>query len=451
MKKLFCVLIVALFCVFPVAACGGGAEFDVPEYPDNVRMDIGACFGPPVSDWHGCSPDVFNQERFNEMADAGFNMLQPDGWLDGTRGDGYNIARCMEMLGYAQNAGIGVLIGDENLSPYRYENIKFSANFEQYIIHSAVLGNTLCDEPSPDEFEKLADLYAKYKERSGKSGFINLYPSYYNIAAVGGNYENYVESFMETVKPGMLSYDYYPLLKDVREDGSVKVRDSYFTDMEIIRHAAKKYGVPVHNYIQASEHSDYPVLTEAGFRWQIAVNQAFGITSFTYFTYWTPNVAGYDSALINLDGTVSEMYGRAKTANREALEWDHVYLRYEWRGTAAVGGANGDPYGLFYGLRHADYEDGIEGIKSIASTEDVLCGMFKDADGNKGFMLTNATNPYDGKAASVTVRFDKEYKGAQVFEKGISRVINLDKSGKAVIKLEAGEGKFLIPLKKVLR
>ena len=452
MKKIFCIFAAVIGC-FIFVSCGvRGAdvsEYAVPEYADGIRMDIGACFGPPVADYHGYSADKFNQARFDEMAAAGFNTLFPGGWLNGTQGDGYNMARCAQMLDYAEKAGIGVWLGDFNLCNYRYGNIKITADFDKYIAHPAVLGNLLCDEPSVSDFDDLTVLYNEYKKHSGgKKGFINLYPSYADAAKTGANYENYAGGFMGAVQPDMLSYDHYPLFKDERSDGAVIVRDSYFTDMETIRHTAKKYGVPVHNYIQAVEHLAYPVLTEKAFRWQIAADQAFGITSFTYFTYWTPDVTGYDNALVKLDGTLTPQYGFAKTVNSEVLAWDHVYLRYEWQGTAAVNGSDGDPYGLLFALKHAKYPDGIEGISSIKSDGDLLCGIFADADGNKGFMLTNASNPYKEKSASVSVRFDKPYKGVQVFEKGVPRIIKLDNRGGAVIGLEPGEGKFIIPLKK---
>ena len=450
MKKAASFLIAFIF-LFAFTACGGKREYIVPQYEDNIRIDIGACATPP-------KPFV-TLERYKEVAATGINIIEGTGGTIGVWG--YTADDALIALDFAKEAGLKVLVSDYQATMYNKTNWRadFETNFPQYSTHEAYMGNHLCDEPIDEDLPDLKKLYKAYNAVApqGKEGFMNLFPSAYSMDS---DYPEYVRAFMDTVavendgRPFRLSYDNYCLMKNYSE-GSTYLRDTFFTDMETVRYIAKEYGVPAHNYILSCEHHDYVFPSEAEVRWQVAVNYAYGLTSFSYFTYWQPwrnNVYDvpferYYNAPVNIDGTKTALYGYITNVNKEVLNWDHVYLRYEWEGTAAINGKNGDLYGLFFDLKYAAYPDGIAGIKNIASDEDVLCGIFRDAGGNKGFMLTNASNPCEKRTASVTVQFDREYKGAQVFEKGKPRVINLDSRGKAVIELEPGEGKFVIPLK----
>ena len=462
MKKLFCILTAVIFYLIPLAACGGKSAggYVVPDYADDIRIDIGAYITPPKP--------LVSLERYKDIAAAGINFLNDTGGTIGVRG--YTVNDALAAMDYAKEAGLKVFVDDYQVSLYNRGTTPgnwradFSTNFPKYSVHEAYAGNFICDEPGAIEFGNLKTISDAFNLNApaGKTTFINLYPSYANPAggvgegALGGSFDEYVENFMETVRPSVLSYDHYPLLRN-DWDGGADMRPLYFSDMETVRHIAKKYGVPTHNFILSTEHLGYVFPTETDIRWQIAVNQAFGITSFSYFTYWLPTkgddhtvpFSGYYNAPVNADGTKTALYDYIKAVNYEVLAWDHVYLRFDWQGTAAISGAGGEyAFSPLSHLKRANYPDGIEGVKSIASTGDVLCGIFKDADGNAGFMLTNATNPYDRKTVSVTVRFDGAYKGVQIFEKGVPQISGLDKNGGKTIELKAGEGKFLIPLKK---
>ena len=68
--------------------------------------------------------------------------------------------------------------------------------------------------------------------------FINVFPSYATAEQLGApSYEEYVEQYLSTVKPRMISYDHYALLKD-------HDRPDYFYNMEVIRAKALAHGVP---------------------------------------------------------------------------------------------------------------------------------------------------------------------------------------------------------------
>lgn len=436
MKRFFILLLTLLFCISGVS-CAKDDRFAIPQYEDDVRMMIGACFGPPK--------EFATQERYDEVAECGCNLVDAGGTIGV---NGYTVEEALACLDMIKNAGIYGLVDDYQIKYYNITNWRADCDtyFPQYKDHPAYFGNHLCDEPSPGQMEPLGTVYKTFKEHApDKRGFINLYPSGAASVTANGAYENYINEYLDTVNPDHLSYDHYPLITNVWEDDQIDVRNTYFKDMEVQRYAAKEKGIPLHNYILSVKHLSYPILSEQAIRWQVAVNFAFGLSSYTYFTYWVPPVAGYSDALINPDGTRTPQYEFAKKVNREVLAWDHVYLRYEWQNTYAVPGA--DPWFGLSVLEHKASE-GIAGISKISAAEDALCGAFEDSNGNRGYMLTNAANPYDEKTCTVTLNFDKEYRGAQIFEKGVPRIVTLGKNGETTVSLEPGEGKFIIPLKR---
>jgi len=121
-------------------------------------------------------------------------------------------------------------------------------------------------------------------------------------------------------------------------------------------------------------------------------------------------------------------------------------LSFEWESTAAIESRyreRGAEFDLLSGARDV-YE--MEGVRSVVASDHLLMGAFKDANGNRAYMLTNATNPWEERYLTATVQFDRDYKAVQIFEKGVPRIVPL-KNGRAEIFLEAAEGKFLVPLK----
>lgn len=456
-KKFICILISTL-SLFALAACGGGktdggepaVEYDIPAYADDAGMRIGGYCYPAA--------DLVSPEIYADAAAAGVNLITVP--LGGAAG--YNMSKLTEILGYCNDAGVKALVSDTaiNLSTQNF------TNFNSYSAYPAFYGNHLVDEPNVSNWPAVKKMYDAFAAAApGKLGLININePPEYT-----GKFEKAADDFMTLMRGGEykidhLSYDMYPLIID-SHTGELSVKGNYFTSLEIIKRAAVRYGVSAHNYILSVKHEGqfiYPQPTEASLRWQLACSMAFGYESFTHFTYWPVGSLAQESengtvkagdgytywpSAIDRSGGKTEIYGFLKTVNSEALAWDHVYLKYAWRGISALEGSQSVKNWGLATLQHKTDPDEIDGIQSIASTEDALCGIFGDADGNRGFMLTNASNPYDNKAASIEIRFDAVYKGVQIFERGVPKIYELDKDGKTTVGLESGEGKFLIPLK----
>lgn len=430
------------------------SPYALPVYPNDVKINIGA--------WQPFHLD--NPQRFADIANAGFTFILP---LTDAMNFGDNPSAASAIMNRAEAAGLKVIVSDTDLV-YGWNE----KNMHLYENHAAFMGVHIIDEPAkltdynnssycPGSITMTTKRNAFYNRVSAdKIFFVNLLPPTVTGSAgdsfyFGMSYENYLKSFLN-IGLNMLSYDNYALMNG----GSIK--SFYLSNLETARNTAKGGGVPLHNFILSVPHktssNNYRSPSEAELRWQIAVNCAYGVNAFSYFTYQTPQLTSipsgetYGDALLSREGVKTPLYALAQKVNREMLAWDHVYLKYAWQKTYAIGSNS-----LFAPSGHPAlanrYASGItsagviDGISSLSSTESILAGVFKDGDGNNGYMLTNAANPSETKTAAVTVKFSGAYKGALTYEKGVPNIINLEEDGSAVIGLAPGEGKFIIPLK----
>ena len=436
MKKTCYVLFAVMLTVFTLTTCTGD-ELRIPQYDGNLRMRIGI--------YHAPAPNFLSQEDFNLIADMGIDLLIPE---HSTTNFDLNSTSALMQLDHAQKAGLMITVHDPSLQ----HNLRRTTtdwdtkNVPLYIDHPAFYGVEIKDEPNMDEYKNIKILYDKWKTvfPPDKWFYINLFPGIASHKQLGTDvYRQYVRDYMMTVGTDYLSYDHYPLM------GDGTVRGEYFRDLDVLGSTARDYSVPLHSIILTAGHLGYKAITEADIRWQVACVMTFGARAISLYNFHHKEGDNAEACINSDDGKPTPLYYYVRTVNREIKAWDNVYLCFKWEGVAPVAGSHGKPNAMLASIVDSYIKpDGIEGLKSIVSDEDVLCGIFKDTEGGMGYMVTNATNPGEKIPASLTVAFEKKYKGVMVYEKGKSRIITLDRYGKAKINLEPGEGKFLIPLKK---
>lgn len=451
MKKILALLFIFL-SLSPLAACGGGGgagDYIVPVYADDADkyLFIGA-YDPYLGRFG--QADFNNPSHFADIAAAGFTVLCP---LDDKVNFDVIPESSYTTLERAHEAGLKVLVQDGAISlskdPSKWADPD-DRNVHLYESHPAFIGNHMHDEPVPTLFPRLKKSVSIYKERlPGKLCFINLFQGMVSTGVGAASFKSYLSDFLDITGADFLSYDHYPLLQ------SGGVRGDYLSDMETAAHVAKSRGVPLHNYLLSIPHTAFAGIyrspSEEDLRWQVACDLTYGLKGFTYFTYGSFDIYHNDSygdALVSRYGNKTPLYYYAQKVNNEALAWDHVYLSYEWQNTAFLRGSKKRQSDIIDNLAYSidASKEKPDGVKSLSSDEDILMGLFKDADGRRGYMLTNAVNPALKCAASVTVGFNG-YDGVQVYEKGVPKIYALEK-GKISLVLEPGEGKFMIPLKK---
>ena len=159
---------------------------------------------------------------------------------------------------------------------------------EQFKDRAAVWGYYLTDEPNTHAFENLGKTVAWLREKDPtRLSFINLFPTYANGIQLGARtYEEYVEQFIDMVKPEMLSYDHYHFRTSTDGDG-------YFNNLGIIRKWASRYNIPFNNIIQAiGTDADNPegvtnwrYPTHGEHRWLVYSSLAYGAKGIVWF-HW---------------------------------------------------------------------------------------------------------------------------------------------------------------------
>ncbi|MFI6830417.1 hypothetical protein ACIBG5_25185 [Kribbella sp. NPDC050241] len=295
------------------AAVSASASAAIPS-PDDLPLTGGPEF--PVGLFWPPHPYASTAERFTEIKDAGFDFVISGNYA----GDG-NIFQYQ--LDLARTAGLQLLISDDiqirNMSRW-FSISDNTADFlsvtpdearalytrarDAYGPFSSLAGFNLYDEPGAGWFATLAKAVAISRELAPQLlPYINLFPS--DDAA-------YYRSFVDVVKPSLISFDRYPLLSEGREDAN------YFHNWAIVRDAALHGDIPSWVFIQTLAYNGHREPTAAELLWQVNISLAYGAKGIQYFTYWTPEAArgeGFGPALITVDGRRTPRYAAARKIN----------------------------------------------------------------------------------------------------------------------------------------
>lgn len=199
-----------------------------------------------------------------------------------------------------------------------------------------VLGYYLRDEPGVYYNRSLAAAVAAVKKYApGKLAYINLFPGY--ASTIGADvdsqlgtysYREYLERFVQEVKPQMISYDNYMVeySEDMRnlERGYV-----FFSDLFEVREVALKYNLPfwfIGSSLCIMEQSSPPTATRYAYQAYTAL--AAGAEGLTWFLYYP---LGWKESPVDANGkkTLSWLYMRDVNTQIKTLG---TYLR-DYRST----------------------------------------------------------------------------------------------------------------------
>jgi hypothetical protein len=203
----------------------------------------------PIMAWNRTPKDPAVLQKMHEggLTIAGF--VAPDG-LDACRA-----------------AGLKAIVSDRRTSDYDWANVDAVKARENVASlagevgqHPAAFGYYLRDEPGAAMFPGLAKVATLIRELSpGKWPYINLFPDYANADQLGTtNYADYLERFIATCHPSIISYDNYSLMDDS------SVRGNYWSNLESVRAACQKHGLEFWNIVLSVAHFSYRELNEIG-------------------------------------------------------------------------------------------------------------------------------------------------------------------------------------------
>lgn len=283
-------------------------------------------------------------------------------------------------LDACQAAGLKAIVSDARVGGYDWQKVdpkearkRVTELIHEVRQHPAVFGYYLRDEPSASFFNGLATVSSIVKEQHpGVWPYINLFPNYAEASQLGTKtYDEYVEKFIETCRPPILSYDHYALM----EGGGM--RGEYFANLESMRRAAVKHKLPFWQIVLSVGCLNYREPSMTDMRFQVFTSLAYGARGLAYFKYFTPAAGNYRNGPIDQFGHQTPMWHVLQHINLQVgklaptllkLKSDRVYHF----GSVPAGSTGPDDKSLVQ-----------------AMSGPILVGDFTHTDGSQYIMIVN--------------------------------------------------------------
>ncbi len=356
----------------------------------------------PITYWFGIRKEFIYRadgslatEEIDRIKDAGFTLMLAE----------FDAKTNKLVLDAAAERGLKVMVSDHRID----QAMKYSDNMRAYLSevvadygsYPALFGYHIVDEPSAGAFPLLASIRETLAELDpAHEAYINLLPNYASPGQLGNDtYEQHLQQFTETVKPGIISYDHYHFLKGAKkqticaDEREQKIYDStfggvsefenvdragFFTNIEQIRTESQRTGIPFMVIILVVEHGPYRNLTDGELRWEVWQSLAYGSARLSYFTYWTPganNSEGDDfwhwqNGMISQTGEMLPHYYMIADINRELQAVGAILNEQTSLGVYHLGEMPNEQF-----IRYAD---GAIGPISSIEGDQLTVGVFTD-------------------------------------------------------------------------
>ena len=271
---------IPLMLALVVIGCAPRARVQLPQ-PVVAATQASSASSPFITTfWCGPPLPEFDDARAREIADAGFSIVGPP--CEGPITPAGN----RHALDVAATYGLKMWIADPRYNERARRQPEWEAALdaavEEYRRHPAFGGYFVTDEPSFELFDDLRAIVSRLHAADPEHlAYINLNPDYVFGRTADTVYPTYVDRFVETVQPALLSFDYYPFLVD-------RDRPTFFRSLALIRDAALRKQIPFLLILLAMPHGPYRDPSEAEVSWQAFHGLAYGAGGISYFAYWTP-------------------------------------------------------------------------------------------------------------------------------------------------------------------
>ena len=236
------------------------------------------------------------------------------------------------MLDACRDHGLQAIVFDESVAgtnwskPYNGDDARgnLPALIKRVGQHPAVMGYHLKDEPGAHEFSELAKAVAMVKELApGKWPYINLLPG------DGDAYTGYVEGFVNTCKPTVLSYDRYVLV------GDNEFQPVFWSNLAQFREVAMKHKLPFWNIVLTSPHWSYREITETDIRLQNWGSLAYGVSGLAFYKFCSkelsvldaPDLGNFRNGPLDQFGEKTQTWDWLRNCNRQIQQIAPIYLK----------------------------------------------------------------------------------------------------------------------------
>ncbi|MHB1452728.1 MAG: beta-galactosidase [Saccharofermentanales bacterium] len=274
--------------------------------------------------WISPPKDFSTDQHYRDILDAGIS------WIPGIDCDSEEIPKYLDL---AYRNGLKMLVYDKRISYASPEKLlEIGTYTNEYKDHPAYIGTFVWDEPTADMMTMFGPISNEIRKAApGKIAYFNLHPLYSEpFQRSNLSYADYLERFMETCKPDVISYDHYPFIAD-KDNG---ITEDYFYNLELISMLANKSNIGFWTFIQTLSYNNHREPEFSELRWQVSTSLAYGCRGIQYFTYWTPEAnmtETFGPALINKHGQKTQRYFDVKKINQElAIYADYMNkLRFD--------------------------------------------------------------------------------------------------------------------------
>lgn len=379
----------------------------------------------PISYWVGPPKDFNTLASWQRVKDCNFTVAGQYG--------GYSVEDNRKLLDFCQQVGLKAMIVDGRTSWESALDDGFSEQIKalvaDYGSHPATYGYYILDEPSAQLFPALAKVSQELQRQDPRHlPYINLLPTYASPEQLGTpSYAEHLDRFLSTVKPAVLSYDHYALMKDGSD------RADYFENLGLIREYGLRYGVPPWNIILSLPHLAYRDPSAGEMRWQVYTSLAYGIKGLMWFTYWTmpeweKEFGG--TAIVNPKGEPARLYPIVKQLNGEVRVLGKTLLGLTSTGVFHTGSI---PRGC--------ERLGVDAPVQLPEDQPLLIGFFVDAQGQQYALVVNRDH---ARPAEVVLSLKPHVTGLAVVSPadGSAQPLAVEK-GRAALSLAPGDGRLL--------
>jgi len=288
-------------------------------------------------------------------------------------------------------AGLACFVDDKRVNGYDWarlpEEAELRSNIESVADavrdRPAVMGFRLRDEPRAWQIPAMGRVASILREVLPDAWpYVTLYPNTVSTERLGApTYDDYVRKLVEGIRQPFLNYDHYALHKG-------QLRDSFYTNLEIIRRLSQEMNKPFWNVILANAHFNYMDPSDATLHLQVYSTLAYGGRGIGYFTYGTPRIGNYRLGAIDWFGNRTPTWDMLRRINRQIHALAPTLLRLRSTGVYHHPSVplQGRP------LSESRLVAGVIMIQSPpvpSATAPFLVGEFEDEQGRPYLLLVN--------------------------------------------------------------
>ncbi len=440
MKKHFEILITSVFVCMLICCATGNLKATEPEPVYKYTFDFLGEDMMPIGSFCGdiTRTENITEENFATFAKSGLNLLI---------GSPVYAKQINQTLSLCDKNNMVCLVYDPNIAVGTNSSEYIAANFESIKKYKSFCGVYIVDEPGTVRWNELGMLHNNFqKALPDKLYYINIIPDYADqeqlINGAGGGmsvdagmtYEKHVDSYLEKVKPPILSYDWYPMMKKYPD-----IQAGYFKQMALIADRAQKHRIPFWVCIQTVSWMDEArVCTLPELLWQVNTALGYGCKGIQYYRYWS-YVSQCDrtneqiGAPVSKTGEIQPMYYHMQKANKQIAAVSKVLINSTFKGWIKNGNfpAKLSPDEIPAKDLLAKYE-----VLNSVSGDDCLVGCFNH-HGQPAYYVVN--NSITKENASIKLDFSKKV-GLDITIDGITKQEN---SKNVVLTLAAGNAALI--------